>query len=228
MDELLRAEDVFKSYSIGRHSVPVLRGASLSVRRGEAVAVVGVSGAGKSTLLNVLGGLDRPQGGAVFIDGQDVYGMSPGRRTRLRCEKIGFVFQTYHLLPEMDVLENVMLPAMAGSRLFPPYAAMRRDAMELLDAVGLADRAAHRPMELSGGEQQRAALARALINDPDLVLADEPTGNLDGGTGQHVLDRLLELARMRSHSLVLVTHNEQVARASDRVLRLSGGVLAGA
>jgi lipoprotein-releasing system ATP-binding protein len=226
MTELLKAENVHKSYVLGRHTVQVLKGASLSISRGETVAVVGLSGAGKSTLLHILGGLDRPQAGCVRLDGRDLYAMPGGALTRLRCERIGFVFQSYHLLPEMDVLENVMLPALARGGAFPRYAGIRRDAMALIEAVGLTARAQHLPMELSGGEQQRAALARALMNDPDLVLADEPTGNLDSETGKHVLDRLLELARARHRSVVLVTHNEQVARASDRVLSLRDGLLA--
>jgi len=223
--DLLHADDIHKEYLVGKHHLPVLKGASLQVRPGEAVAIIGVSGAGKSTLLNVLGGLDRPQRGTVSIDGSDLYALSGGKRTQVRSTRIGFVFQSYHLLPEMDVLENVMLPAMAGRRLSPSYAAMRRNAMDLLASVGLADRAAHTPMELSGGEQQRAAVARALMNDPDIVLADEPTGNLDDGTGRQVLDHLFELSRSRDHSLVVVTHNEHIAEASDRVLRLKDGAL---
>ncbi|NQT91706.1 MAG: ABC transporter ATP-binding protein, partial [Lentisphaerae bacterium] len=191
------------------------------------VAVVGASGAGKSTLLHVLGGLDRPDRGRVVLDGGDLYEMSAGRCTEVRGTRIGFVFQSYHLLPEMDVLENVMLPALARARWVPRYAAVREEAGRLLEAVGLKDRAIHRPMELSGGEQQRVALARALMNDPDLVLADEPTGNLDHDTGRQVLDMLFSLAREKNRSLVLVTHDVALAASCDRVLHLVDGKLDG-
>ncbi|MBM4143305.1 MAG: ABC transporter ATP-binding protein [Lentisphaerae bacterium] len=223
--ELLRAANVHKTYQMGRHELCVLSGAALRVRRGESVAIVGASGAGKSTLLHILGGLDRPQTGGVWLDGEDLYAAPAARRTLLRATKVGFVFQSYHLLPEMDVLENVMLPAMAVTRSGAPRRNMRRRAMGLLDAVGLAARAAHTPMELSGGEQQRVAVARALMNDPDIILADEPTGNLDDDTGRQVLDHLFGLSRHRGRSLVVVTHNEQIASASDRVLNLRDGAL---
>ena len=221
----IRAEDLHKTYVIGKTSVRVLRGASLAVQPSQSVAVVGLSGAGKSTLLHILGGLDRPERGRVDFDGQDFYALPASRRARIRARRIGFVFQSYHLLPEMDVVENVMLPAMALDRAASPRSLMRARAMELLGAVGLAERAAHTPMELSGGEQQRAALARALMNDPDVVLADEPTGNLDPDTGRLVLEHLLALTRKRGRALVMVTHNHEVAASCDRVLRLSGGVL---
>jgi len=225
MMSLLQAEEIRKKYAVGKHMLHVLRGASLGVRRGEAVAIVGASGAGKSTLLNVLGGLDRPDGGNVAIEGRDLYGMSSGERTSVRARRIGFVFQSYHLLPEMDVLENVMLPGMARARVIPSYPAIRRSALGLLESVGLAERASHTPMELSGGEQQRVALARALMNDPDVVLADEPTGNLDSETGGQVLHHLLSLTKGGKHSLVLVTHNRELAATCDRVLQLEQGLL---
>ncbi|MFC1498428.1 ABC transporter ATP-binding protein, partial [Verrucomicrobiota bacterium] len=220
MEPLVKAENIHKTYMIGRTSVPVLKGASIEVQPGEAVAVVGISGAGKSTLLHILGGLDKPDGlneeeqGTVLVMGENIYNAAPERRTRIRAAQIGFVFQSYHLLPEMDVLENVMLPAMAlgkfaRSSLSP--LGPRKRALELLTAVGLADRADHTPMELSGGEQQRVALARALMNDPQVVLADEPTGNLDDGTGQQVLDCLFSLTKKRKHTLIIVTHNEKIA-----------------
>ena len=223
---LIEANDIHKTYHMGKKAIPVLRGASLQVGEGETVAIVGKSGAGKSTLLHVLGGLDHPEEGAVRIEGEDVYGMAARRRAIVRATRVGFVFQSYHLLPEMDVAENVMLPWMARPGLFKAWAQARARALELLAAVGLAERAAHRPMELSGGEQQRVALARALMNDPKLILADEPTGNLDDATGMHVLDYLFALIRRRGHALILVTHNEKVAAACRRVLRLAEGVLA--
>ncbi len=219
---LIEAKNIHKRYQLKKHTINVLTGAELAVDGGESVAVVGRSGAGKSTLLHILGGIDCPDkgSGSVNINGTDIYALSALRRTRLRSSTIGFVFQSYHLLNEMDVLENVVLPAMAigdntaGAR-----------AMELLDAVGVADRAHHTPQELSGGEQQRVALARALINKPQIVLADEPTGNLDQETGEVVLDMLFKLTKDCGNALVMVTHNEQVAKSCDRVLFLQDGQL---
>lgn len=225
MPLLLRAENIHKSYSVGKTGLHILKGASLDVSAGERVAIVGLSGAGKSTLLHVLGGLDKPETGKVFIGEQDLYGLSEGKRARIRSSMIGFVFQSYHLLPEMDVLENVVLPAMACMSMVSVYNGARAKALELLSSVGLADRADHTPLELSGGEQQRVALARALINDPSLVLADEPTGNLDGATGAQVLDSLFALTKNRDRTLVLVTHNDIIAKSCDRVLRLKDGIL---
>ena len=225
MTLLIRAENIHKTYFVRQKALPVLRGASLEVSRGETVAIVGASGAGKSTLLHIIGGLDCPAQGRIVVDGKDLYGISSRERTRIRAMQIGFVFQSYHLLPEMDVLENVALPSMALPRRMLVRAFPKRRAMELLKAVGLAERAAHTPMELSGGEQQRVALARALMNDPQMVLADEPTGNLDDATGGQVLDYLFSLTRLRGHALVLVTHNEKVARTCDRSLRLADGML---
>ncbi len=221
---LIEAKNLHKRYVLKRHEVCVLQGADLSVDAGETVAVVGRSGSGKSTLLHILGGIDRPDDGSgdVHIDGENLYGVSASRRSRIRATQIGFVFQSYHLLNEMDVLENVMLPARAiGIR----NTATRSRAMELLDAVGVADRANHTPMELSGGEQQRVALARALINDPPIVLADEPTGNLDGETGSSVLEHLFALTKACSHALVMVTHNPAIADTCDRTLHLTEGLL---
>jgi len=222
---LLKASDIHKNYSIAKTSLHILKGAALEVAKGERVAIVGLSGAGKSTLLHILGGLDRPDKGIVFIAGQDVYEMSEARRTAVRSATIGFVFQSYHLLPEMDVVENVLLPAMARMNMFSNINDARARAIDLLKTVGLEERADHRPMELSGGEQQRVALARALINDPSLVLADEPTGNLDAATGTQVLESLFSLTKMRDRALVLVTHNDTIAQSCDRILRLRNGVL---
>lgn len=225
MSILIQAEGVHKTYMVRRNSVHVLRGASLEVRAGETVAIIGKSGAGKSTLMHILGGLDRPDEGRVLTEGRDFYGISSADRSKIRAAEIGFVFQSYHLLPEMDVLENVMLPAMAVRQAFGSRTGLRARAMELLMSVGLADRADHTPMELSGGEQQRVALARALMNDPKLVLADEPTGNLDNATGGQVLDMLFALTKKRGHTLILVTHNDGVARSCDRVLLLIDGLI---
>lgn len=219
----LEATGLSKAYTLHGKRLEILRQADFSAERGQTVAIIGRSGAGKSTLLHVLGGLDRPEAGEVKIDGQPLYGLSARRRTRLRAERIGFVFQAYHLLPEMDIAENVMLPAMALGRL--SARAMRARAEELLARVGLAERLRHTPLELSGGEQQRAAIARALINEPPLILADEPTGNLDAKTGELVLDLLFELVRERNALLVMVTHNPETAARCSRVLTLADGKL---
>jgi len=225
MTIILEAENVHKMYSVGKTSLHILKGASLAGAEGERVAIVGLSGAGKSTLLHILGGLDKPKMGSVFIQGQDLYRLSEAKRTGIRSSTVGFVFQSYHLLPEMNVMENVLLPAMARMNFISSYNGAHDRAMELLRLVGLADRADHRPLELSGGEQQRVALARALMNDPRLVLADEPTGNLDGATGAHVLDNLFSLTKNRDRALVLVTHNDTIAKTCDRVLRLKDGII---
>ena len=221
---MLHASDLYKSYHLPHKRVDVLTGATLHVAKGERVAIVGRSGAGKSTLLHVLGGLDRPESGEVMIEEQALYAISARQRTAIRAAKIGFVFQSYHLLPEMDVTENVMLPAMTGvSHLSRQQ--MRQRALELLAQVGLADRATHMPLELSGGEQQRVALARALINEPALILADEPTGNLDRLTGGQIMDLLFRLSKTRDLALVMVTHSPETAALCDRVLELCNGVL---
>jgi len=223
---MLKADNIHKTYTIGRHSLDVLSGASLEIQEGDALAIIGKSGAGKSTLLHILGGLDEPDEGVVQLNGENLYELAPRHRTRRRATEIGFVFQSYHLLPEMDVLQNVMLPGMAlprggtGQRL-------RERAQELLAAVGLREWSRHRPMELSGGEQQRVAMARALMNDPKLVLADEPTGNLDRGTGSLVLEQLFKLCRNAGHALILVTHDDRIASQCDRTLRLENGMLVG-
>ena len=223
MEPALIAENLRNAYALHGKRLEILKGAALSAAPGETLAIVGRSGAGKSTLLHVLGGLDRPQAGEVFVGGQPLYAISGRRRTTLRAAAIGFVFQAYHLLPEMDITENVMLPAMALGRL--SRAAMRARAEALLDRVGLADRLRHTPLELSGGEQQRAAIARALMNEPPLLLADEPTGNLDEATGAQVLDLLFTLARERQAVLVMVTHSPATAARCSRTLTLRDGRL---
>jgi len=219
---ILQVERLGKTYMLGRSAIPVLRDVSLAVRAGEVISITGASGSGKSTLLHIIGGLDQPSGGTVRFQGRDLYALSAAQRTVVRARHIGFVFQFYHLLPELDVLENVMLPALSLPR---ATVGMRDRAQSLLEAVGLAGRANHLPMELSGGEQQRVALARALMNQPDLVLADEPTGNLDSVTGSQVLEFLFALTRGQRRTLVLVTHNSAVARLCDRVLELKDGCL---
>jgi ABC-type lipoprotein export system ATPase subunit len=224
MEPLIEARDLHKSYVMGRSRVDVLRGVAVAVTAGETVAITGPSGAGKSTLLHALGGLDRPTAGTVAFKGRDLYALSARERTVIRARQVGFVFQSFHLLPELDVLENVLLPVMSGRDGWQQAAARRDRARELLAAVGLAERMHHTPLELSGGEQQRVALARALINDPELVLADEPTGNLDSVTGAQVLKCLMALTRESRHTLVIVTHNTDIAGQCDRVLRMRDGV----
>lgn len=223
-DELINVSGVAKEYRIGAHSVTVLKSAELTVAQGESVAVTGMSGAGKSTLLHILGGLQRPDAGAVLYRGQDIYRISAAARTRWRAQKAGFVFQSYHLLPEMDVLENVLLAARTGV-VFRSGRAARARADDLLKEVGLSARAHHLPQELSGGEQQRVALARALVNAPELVLADEPTGNLDPETGRQVMRCLLDLTEKQGHSLIMVTHDPRIAELCDRSLRIEDGVI---
>jgi ABC-type lipoprotein export system ATPase subunit len=225
---MLEAREIFRSYQIERSTVEVLRGVSLTVAAGESVSIVGQSGAGKSTLLHCLGGLDRPTSGTLLYKGEDLYSAPASRRDEIRALQVGFVFQAYHLLPELDVLENVQLPA------FSQHGALRHRkvtdelANDLLNLVGLGHRAHHRPYELSGGEQQRVAIARALMNGPELVLADEPTGNLDSRTGGQVLDYLFDLVSARGHTLVLVTHNEGVADLCRRKVLLQDGRIASA
>lgn len=219
-ETIVRAESITKTYLMGRRPLTVLQDVSVSIQRGETVAIIGPSGAGKSTLLHALGGLDEPSAGEVWFRGQSLYRLPAAMRTEIRARHVGFVFQSYHLLPELDVLENVRLPTMA-------LAGRRRDdegrARRLLETVGLGARVHHTPLELSGGEQQRAALVRALINEPELVLADEPTGNLDSVTGATILRSLFELTKEQGHTLVLVTHDNEIATRCDRVIRMKDG-----
>jgi predicted ABC-type transport system involved in lysophospholipase L1 biosynthesis ATPase subunit len=222
---ILKARGVHRDFALLRNRIEVLRGVDLDVPRGQTLSIMGASGAGKSTLLHILGGLDRPTQGSVYYAGQDLFRLSARRRTELRSGTFGFVFQAYHLLPELTVAENVVLPMMRRGDWLHQTHAYRRRALDLLAQVGLQDRAGHRPMELSGGEQQRAALARALVGDPQVVLADEPTGNLDSRTGETVLEQLFGLTRERGQTLVLVTHNDAVADRCDRVVHMLDGRL---
>ena len=218
--DILVASGLRKKYTLGARELEVLRGIDVRVRRGEALVIVGASGAGKSTLLHLLGGLDAPSAGDVRLDGASLFDMSASARTKVRNERIGFVFQSYNLLPELDALENVCLPALMQPRSRDGVAERGR---ELLKAVGLAERAAHRPAELSGGEQQRVAVARALMNRPSLLLADEPTGNLDSKTGEAILDLLWRLREESGTTLVMVTHDQHVATRGERVLEIADG-----
>ena len=222
MDPIIAAHGLTKGYRTPAGDVPVLLGVDLDVAAGEMVAVVGASGVGKSTLLHVLGTLDRPDGGSLRIAGEDVLALAERRRCEFRNRTLGFVFQFHHLLPEFSALENVAMPLLIGGH---PIGEARRRALELLDEVGLRPRASHRPGALSGGEQQRAAVARALAASPRVLLADEPTGDLDRATGQRLADTLRSLVRARSLTVLIVTHNEELARACDRVLALASGRL---
>ncbi|KAF1017595.1 MAG: Lipoprotein-releasing system ATP-binding protein LolD [Stenotrophomonas maltophilia] len=221
-EEIIRAEALAKTYAEGRMQTPVFNGLSLQVAAGETVAIIGASGAGKSTLLHLLGGLDTPTAGEVYVAGQPMSGLSDSARGELRNQALGFVYQFHHLLPEFTALENVMMPVLLGGRAVPD-ASVRATA--LLEAVGLGHRLDHKPGELSGGERQRAAVARALVNHPACVLGDEPTGNLDDRTAATVFELMLELNRARHTSLVLVTHDRSLARRLDRVLELREGRL---
>ncbi|MDP7070324.1 MAG: ABC transporter ATP-binding protein [Phycisphaerales bacterium] len=221
---LLEAHDLHKTYRLGQVDVPVLKGCSLAVSRGEWLAVLGSSGSGKSTLLHLLGGLDRPDSGRGEIrhEGQPLEGRSARAFDRYRAQTVGFVFQFYHLLPELTVLENAMLPGLVPGGI--GAAPARRRVSNLLDRFGLSHRLNHRPRELSGGERQRTAIARALANDPQILLADEPTGNLDAHTGAEILDLLAE-AHQSGLTIVMVTHDQQIADRADRDCRLVDGVL---
>ncbi len=204
----LRAEGIEKQFRTAEDTLQILRGVDLAVRSGESIAILGVSGAGKSTLLHILGGLERPSAGRVSWDGQDLYALASAELARFRNEKLGFVFQFHHLLPEFTALENVMMPCLLGG--WPRRRASER-AAELLDSVGLAPRKEHSPGKLSGGERQRVAIARALVLSPPVILADEPTGNLDPHSAASVEELLLSLNREARTALVLVTHNEKLA-----------------
>lgn len=220
---ILEARELTKTYTVDAREIRVLTDVSLAVEPGEFVVISGTSGSGKTTLLSLISGLDHPTGGRVWIDGRDITGASEESLAPMRNRTIGFVFQSFHLVPAMTALENVMFPA---ELLGDPRAA--ENARQLLDRVGLSDRADNLPSQLSGGEKQRVALCRAMINRPKLLFADEPTGNLDTGSGQKVLSQLLDLKSEQGATLILVTHNPDIAKAADRVMVLHDGRLRGA
>ena len=227
-ERAVQLRGVHKTYRLGRFALHVLRGVSFDVTAGEFVAIVGASGSGKSTLLHVAGLLDRCDKGRVTLDGEEIRTFSRRRRHQVRRREIGFVFQFYHLMRELNVRENVLLPAMVDSSV-AAWGRRRKTAgkraEEILERLGLQDRLRHRPRELSGGERQRVAIARALINDPTLLLADEPTGNLDSKTGGKILDVLKELNRKAKQTILMVTHDSSIAAQADRILHLRDGRL---
>jgi putative ABC transport system ATP-binding protein/lipoprotein-releasing system ATP-binding protein len=215
----LTARDVHRSFRVGSRKIEVLRGISLDVYAGEALFLCGVSGAGKTTLLYTLAGLERPESGEVIFEGHKLYRNGSSADAKIRNEKMGFVFQTYFLLPELTALENVLVPCLIRNK--PQLA----KAVDHLSRVGLADRLNHLPSELSGGEQQRVAIARALVNDPAVIFADEPTGNLDTANGAAIMELLLALAREKQKTLIVVTHDQALAAAGDRRVDIRDGLL---
>ncbi len=222
-ENLLSAHGLTKTYVMGSRTLEVLRGVDVEIARGDFVALRGASGTGKSTLLHLIGGLDTPNAGEIIFRGQKLSGFSEGKLTEFRNRSVGFVFQAYHLLPELTALENVCLTARIAR--IPAGAAEKR-ARELLGRVGLAGRTDHKPSELSGGEQQRVAIARALINEPELLLADEPTGNLDSKTGIEIIELLKSIRAEKNMTLVIATHDEKVAAHAERVIQLEDGRIA--
>ena len=219
-DLLLSAKGIHKTYTLGKRSLEVLRGVDVELRRGEFLALRGASGAGKSTLLHLLGGIDSPSQGEVWLAGRNLATLGRGDLARLRNKEVGFIFQAYYLLPELDALENVCLPARMART---PAAQAEARGRDLLARVGLKDRIEHNPYELSGGEQQRVAIARALINEPDIILADEPTGNLDSHTGEEIINLLCALRDEKQTTLVMATHDARVAGRAPRVMQLVDG-----
>jgi len=219
----LEASGITKSFVIGKHRIEVLKGVGLQVKRGEWVALLGASGSGKTTLLDIIGTISRPDSGSLVCDGRELTKLHQRELVTFRRRNIGFVFQAYHMLPELNICENVMLPAMMEDR---PKSEVKAQALDLLGRVGLGHRVNHRAAELSGGEQQRAAIARALMNSPRLMLADEPTGNLDSVTGSGILDLFKEFHAEGNMTIVMVTHDLNVAKLADRMVELKDGRLA--
>jgi lipoprotein-releasing system ATP-binding protein len=222
MNDMIEAKGLRKIYRNGTRMLEVLKGVDLKAGKGEVLALLGPSGAGKSTLLHLLGGLDTPTAGEVRFGGREIFSLSDSERAKIRNEKIGFVFQFYHLLPEFDAVENVMLPALIAGK---ARGKARGAAEELIAAVGLEGRMRHKPGQLSGGEQQRVAIARALANEPELLLCDEPTGNLDSDTGRNIIELLWELNKKRKMTLVIVTHDAGIAEEARRVVHIKDGVI---
>jgi lipoprotein-releasing system ATP-binding protein len=219
---MIKVTELHKSFSMGSYDLPVLKGINLEIQRGELIAIVGASGAGKSTLLHIIGTLDKPTRGTVTFDGQDLFQLTESQQAEFRNTRIGFVFQFHHLLPEFTALENAGMPALVQRR---DAASVEADAKALLTEVGLGKRLHHKPGELSGGEQQRVAMARALMQKPDLVLADEPTGNLDTHSGDALFGLMRDLNKSRGTTFVIVTHNDKLSAQSDRIVYMQDGLV---
>jgi len=223
---MLTAQNLHKTYKRGHHPVPVLNGLNLTIETGEFLSVVGASGSGKSTMMHLLGTLDVPDQGTVLLDGKRIDNLPPREREKLRNQTFGFIFQFYHLLPELSTLENVTMPIMVGKSMFGwmrERREWRKRATEMLERVGLGHRLKHKPRELSGGEMQRAAVARALIGRPRVLFADEPTGNLDAEAGMRVVELLRDLNRTEGVTIIMVTHNLDIVGVTDRVVRMTAG-----
>ena len=222
--ELIELRNIYKTYQLGDIAVPVLKGVSLTVARGELVALMGASGSGKSTLMNILGCLDRPTSGEYWLDGEEVSGWSADQRALVRNRKLGFVFQNFNLLPRTSALDNVAMPlSYTASHLSERQA--RKQARKVLEEVGLVDRLDHEPSQLSGGQQQRVAIARALVNNPPLIFADEPTGNLDSRTSAEVLRMFQQLNEQGGITIIIVTHDANVAKHAQRIIRIHDGLI---
>jgi ABC-type lipoprotein export system ATPase subunit len=221
---LLELKNIYKTYFLSDISVPVLKGVSFSIEEGELTALMGASGSGKSTLMNILGFLDHPTSGRYFLDGKEVSHLSADGRAKLRNNKIGFVFQNFNLLPRTSALENVMMPLSYSNKSLSDHQAKQK-AAEMLTLLGLADRMSHEPSQLSGGQQQRVAIARALINDPSILLADEPTGNLDSHTSEEILRLFQQLNSKQGITIILVTHDSNIAHHAKRIIRISDGMI---
>ncbi|MFN3681039.1 MAG: ABC transporter ATP-binding protein [Nitrospira sp.] len=219
---MIKVINLYKSFPIGSSELPVLKGINLEIRRGELIAIVGASGAGKSTLLHIIGTLDRPSHGTVTFDGIDLFQLSETQQADFRNKRIGFVFQFHHLLPEFTALENACMPALVQRR---NATSVQADAKALLETMGLGHRLHHKPGELSGGEQQRVAIARALMQKPDVVLADEPTGNLDSHTSDALFRLIRDLNKTQGTTFVIVTHNDKLSAQADRIIHMQDGMI---
>jgi lipoprotein-releasing system ATP-binding protein len=222
---MLEAKNIHKVYNNGNKAIHVLKGIDLSIDKGRFTAIVGPSGAGKSTLLHILGGLDMPTEGKVIFAQKDIYNLNDAELSRIRNENIGFVFQFYHLLSEFTVLENVLMPALISSQFTVHSSQSKKEAIKLLEDIGLKERLTHFPSQLSGGEQQRVAIARALINKPSLLLCDEPTGNLDLRTGEEIISLIKKINQENQMTVILVTHNIELAETTDNLYHLRDGIL---